>query len=442
MCHAICTVDTRLGDIARKQRRIRLTLGEILGQFLRFSLKEFSMDEWGERQLNSNKLIRFCMEYLLKNKITYKKIHSLCKLTWITNGADSENTSYLKSTKLPALSEIFDSDFINKDFKEIAEIISQKINKSVKEVKPIIEKHSGYTNFYKAYRNSSEKWIQKNFDEIQDLVKMGYNLKSDLEGEKIIKRISILPKIPKANNSQSMKPEYLLTPLIFSLDERLRFPLLNGNEGVKTLLRKLKVQNQSLLAQFKEVSQLIGQGDIKTSIDIDRLGGDLPEFVSINNLPPNRKKLKPRNLKNLDLKDEEDINVLKTSLTNTAKRLHNKMTNLLLEKFSMYSLHEGNRQENKFDVLVKNVPESKNDLLIEVKTSSEVANLRMALGQLFDYSRQLPNYENTYLSIFLPELPNKNGLEFLEFYEISLIWLEGETIYSNNKHFPFRYKKT
>ena len=64
---------------------------------------------------------------------------------------------------------------------------------------------------------------------------------------------------------------------------------------------------------------------------------------------------KEKDTKELSLKDECDVNVIKNSLSTSARRLHNTLTNLLVKKLSNYELHEGNSKENMFDVLVKNV---------------------------------------------------------------------------------------
>lgn len=78
------------------------------------------MDEWGNRELRTNKLVRLCAGYLLKRKITAQNIHGLCKLAWITSSYDPKNGSYIKSTKLPALSDVFEEDFLNYPYNGVA----------------------------------------------------------------------------------------------------------------------------------------------------------------------------------------------------------------------------------------------------------------------------------------------------------------------------------
>ena len=353
-------------------------------------------------------------------------------LTWITNSYDPKNGGYIKSTKLPALSKIFEEDFINSPYSKIGERIAELTGKGIGEVNELIYEGTGYTNFYKAYRLSSGNWISENIEKIIPLIRIGFNIRNDNEAESIAEAISNIPKIPKGNNATGkMAPESLLSPLFFSLDIRLRFPLINGNNGVTKILKQLKVHNLDFVTQFKAIVSLIGKGDIHTSIDIDCLGGELPNFVSINGEEPKRQKLTKKGDKELSLKDENDVLVIKKTLSTKAKRIHNKLTNLLFDKLSRFELHEGNSDENKFDVLVTNINLDSDDLLIEVKSSSDMPNVRMAVGQLMDYSRQLDNYENTYIAVLLPEKPDKNVIEFLIFYEIGIIWIENNEIYGS-----------
>lgn len=403
------------------------------------------MDQWGQRELRTSKLVRLCAGYLLCRKLSAENIYGLCRLTWITS-SDPKNRSYLRSTKLPAFSNIFKIDFLKLSDKNVVKKVSKLTGTEASDIKSFVDGETGYTNFYKAYRNSSKKWILQNLNKIAPLIRKGYSLKNDDEAEEIISVISKLPKIPKGNNSLGqMLPQNLLTPLFFSLDKRLRFPLINGNRGIIKLLKQLKVHDHSLIMQYRKIVSLIGKEDIKTSIDIDRLGGDLPDFVSIDGKAPRRKRLKEKGEKELNLQDEQDVLLIKKARKAKLKRRHNKMTNLLKKELPGYELHQGNSGENRFDVLIKNVNAKSRDLLIEVKSASTVSDVRMAVGQLMDYSRQLDNYKSTYRAVFIPKKPQSHVVDFLSFYKFYVMWIENtgesEQICSNNKNFPFVYKK-
>ncbi len=102
------------------------------------------MDEWGKRELRTNKLVRLCASYLLSKKITPTNIYGLCKLTWITK---NNNGAYI-STKLPALSDIFDVDFSDLTNKELTNEVANLTGKPISELKELIYRDTGYTNFY------------------------------------------------------------------------------------------------------------------------------------------------------------------------------------------------------------------------------------------------------------------------------------------------------
>jgi hypothetical protein len=58
--------------------------------------------------------------------------------------------------------------------------------------------------------------------------------------------------------------------------------------------------------------------------------------------------------------------------------------------------------------------------LIEAKASIERENLRTALGQLYDYKRNIPRRPS--LGILLPRKPAQAAVAFLEAYNIAVIW--------------------
>ena len=399
------------------------------------------MDEWGDRQLRTSRLIRICAAHLLRLRINAENVYGLCKLTWITNSFDATNGAYIKSTKIPGLSAAFSTNFLNTSIDRIAVEIVNITGEDAKAVKEVVLRGTGYTNFYKAYRNSAKHWLYDNFDKIKPLISQAYHLESDRQAERIMQVIADLPRIPKGKGATgNMAPEFLLTPLFFSLDPRLRFPLLNGNEGVAKLLKTLKVANRPLVDKFRTVVALIGQGDIKTSIDIDRLQGDLPEFVSFDGTPPRRKKLQAASPTALDLKDEDDIKVIRKNLEATARRLHNRLTNLLVNKLNGYQLHQGNSKENMFDVLVKSFRSNEQDLLIEVKSSAAIADVRMAIGQLMDYSRQLPNCKNTRLAVLLTEAPDGHVRDLLNYLGVICLWAKNDSICTESTEIPDSWK--
>lgn len=142
---------------------------------------------------------------------------------------------------------------------------------------------------------------------------------------------------------------------------------------------------------------------------------------------------KPIGGRTLSIKDENDVKVVQKSLNKGAKRVHNHITNKVLSILGgNYELQEGESNENRFDILVKNYDGQGNDLLVEVKSSTEIPDVRMAVGQLLDYSRQLKEWQDTKLAILLPEMPSQHVIDFLDFMKIGLIWMKNNELYSCN----------
>jgi len=68
------------------------------------------------------------------------------------------------------------------------------------------------------------------------------------------------------------------------------------------------------------------------------------------------------------------------------------------------------------------------DLLIEAKSSTDVAFCRMAVGQLLDYRRQLPGSAITDLAVLFSEVPGKHVLDFLGHVGVKALWFMGDKI--------------
>lgn len=300
-------------------------------------------ENWAERQRRTNQLVRIAADYVFTQKtVLPEQLYGLCKLTWITNNYDGNNPAYIKSTKIPALELICQKDFSDKAIVEVAEEISKILDKP--DANKLITAHTGFSNFYKAYRNSSSTWIEKNFKKLIPLFQEAFQLSSDEQGLELIKKVAKLPAIPKANNQdQGMHSEYLITPVFFALDSRIRFPIINGNKGVRDLLRQLKVTDASLEMQYSEMIKLYGTGGVNDAADLDQIGKDITDFIEISGKKPTKKLLASQPTTDgseLPLKDEFDLISLQEARTVTSKRLHNGLTNKIKSYLTNYTLLE------------------------------------------------------------------------------------------------------
>jgi hypothetical protein len=365
---------------------------------------------------------------------TAEQLYGLCKLTWITNSYEGNDAAYIRSTKIPALENVFQKSYSRWSLDEIAEDLALVVDN--KKIIPLVRAETGSTNFYGAFRNSAKEWIADNRRALVPLFKQAREISSDEEGLEIVRGIEKLPGIPKANNKHEvMRPEYLLTPTFFALDRRLRFPIINGNEGVRNLLRKMKLTNSTLTEQYQSMVNLYGRGGIKDAADLDQVGRNLPDYFQIGASLPKKKLLgkKPTETgRELPLKDESDIESLQKARSRVNKRKHNKMTNDLRAALSAYSLSEGADKSIMYDVMIENYNGEKDDLLIEVKSSTESAHIRMAVGQLYDYWFLLNGgVDPPHLAVLLPSEPNEEIQKMLKWLDVGLLWFSGGKLATN-----------
>ena len=191
-------------------------------------------EEWAERERRTNRLVRAVAAYVLDDiSVSPGQLYGLCKLTWITKSFDERDAAYIKSTKIPALGNIFNEDYADASLEMVAADLFKTLgNESIRE---LVLGNTGFTNFYGAYRNSARTWIENHFSSLLSPFQRAFRLETDDDGLNLIWSISKLPRVPNAAADVRLKaPEHLLTPVFFAVDSRLRFPLINGNKGVQS----------------------------------------------------------------------------------------------------------------------------------------------------------------------------------------------------------------
>ncbi|EHA1126886.1 hypothetical protein FG475_17450 [Vibrio navarrensis] len=388
---------------------------------------------WTERQRRTNKLVRIIAQYVFeRGNVQAIHLYGLSRLTWISKSNAPENTSYISSVKIPALSDIFGFNFKNMTLEAIEQIIVDKSGKA--ELSGLITAHTGFTKFYNAYRNSARLWVENNFDLLLPMYKKSLFTQSPNDRIELINSISQLERIPlKDNSSKSMGVEHFLTPTFFALDPDILFPLINGSDGVKALLKKLNVRQKNLRVQYDAMVKLINTNGIDDAADLDQINQDMVDFLSLKGKPAAKGLLKPRVKEDeaLNLKDDDDIVSLYAARQITQKRIHNKLTNQLTLTLSDFTLTEGKDKSCMYDVMVKKF-DGKSDLLIEAKSSVEHAHLRMAIGQLFDYSFSLENHDKRKLAILLPSKPDEKKIELFDWLNIGCLWFDSEHLLTSS----------
>jgi len=387
-------------------------------------------EKWAERQRRTNQLARILGIHLQSQEtITPRQLYGLSKLSWITSSYADDDAGYIQSTKIPALGDIFEEDFSSYSLNDVAAEVSNRLDSEL--AGSLTLQHTGFTNFYKAYRNSVCTWIEENHARLLPMYYAALQATKSADRLKIVQAIQELPGISKANHEeQRMRPEYFLTPAFFTLDSKIKFPLINGNAGVKKLLDALEVKDSGLVEQYQAMVGLYGTGGINDAADLDQVGRDLPDFLTTDSRRATKQLLRPKPIEGnttLPLKDEADVESIRKSGSVAQRRIHNQLTNLLRSQLSAYTLLEGRDPACMFDVLVKKY-DAQADLLIEVKSSIEVANVRMAIGQLLDYRMRLNATPEPHLAILLPARPEEEVIDLLVLLEIGLLWFEADLI--------------
>ncbi|MBK7930528.1 MAG: hypothetical protein IPJ98_24570 [Bryobacterales bacterium] len=198
------------------------------------------------------------------------------------------------------------------------------------------------------------------------------------------------------------------------------------NKRTTRMLAAIGEKNDS--AGAVALSRLIGMNGIRHSFDLD-------VYSQTAVLPgvKKQKSLLPRlqGLRDVGLKSETDsIGLIASNRIRIAKK-HNQLTNRLREW--LLWRHQVPK-ESKFDALILDWRQGRH-LLIEAKTASTGpggrAQLRQAIGQLFDYrhtySGKLPPGKID-LAVLLPSKPSEDVLALLGSLDIGVLWFEGKDL--------------
>ena len=390
-------------------------------------------DMWAVRESRTHRLIRGITEKLItQNRLTPEAITGLCYLTWITKGSGKDyGHGYIKKCKLPGLQLILGTND-SLDLTNSAKRLRDELGID-HDIVDLIQEETGFTNYYTAFRPQVISWIKKNINIIEDIVRKGFVLTSDVEGREIITVVENLDRIPLLRGNRTGDPAKVLTPLLFCLDPRQRFPVINN--GIKSILRYLGVENLSLSEKYSKLMTLYERDDIQNAIDIDRMG----ELDEDDMDDESEKMYSLRTADRLyELKDEEDVSVIGQAQGKEYKRIHNELTNAFSKLLPpQLMLFEGTEKSILFDLLIESY-HNERDLLIEAKGSMQIAEIRLAIGQLIDYRRRryepgVSGIDMVDLAILLPEKPDDDISELLGLVGIHILWLEANRIRCSDK---------
>jgi hypothetical protein len=383
--------------------------------------------EWAARERRTNRLVRAIAQHIFARGLEGDDLFHLSRLTWITKSHTGDKSSYVRSLKLPALRHLFRSNYPT--LEEAADAIARDLRRP--EMRDLVLLHTGITNIYNAYRNSSSTWMNAHKERIESLFRAAYAADTDADRVSLSDHFRDLPLIPAPPGKRkgALHSEYLLTPVCFALDRDIRFPILNGQQTVRKLLKLSNVHGADLGSQIRAMINWIGSDEISDAADLDCLEGS-----SVPREPRKQgHELKSKSTlgRDLPLKDENDVEVIRAALTETRRRRHNELTNELKNRLDgKYRLTEGNRPSALFDACIANYNGASESLLVEVKSSIEDADIRMAIGQLHAYWFAEMGDQKPHIAVLLPSKPNRQAVNLLHWCNVGLLWFAADGLHT------------
>jgi len=375
-----------------------------------------SQSKWYQKERDTEALIKAVVAVRPASGLSGEDIWCLIRLTWVTVGSAD---SHWQQLKIPAIAHLL------KKSADPAEDLASAIA-SMRLPGPIASaasKPTGMVNAYRAYRNSLLDWCNGNNAVLRRIIASAQNLGTNDQARfDLASRIEALTAVPTPNGLRHMAAANLITPLIACLDPKLRFPIVNGELGVKRRLDKLDLSNGSLEDKVRGLTGIIGKFGILDAFALDVMSDEQIDKIR-KRTPPATKALavgsKGTALPQFDDAERKAIVLARTLLY---RQRHNTMTNALGTLLPELKMTQGDRQECRFDVLISNYDAGARDLLIEAKPDPDSGSLRIAIGQLLDYRRFLPHQAGTDLAILTITRPPKEYMELLQDLQITALW--------------------
>lgn len=358
-------------------------------------------------------LVQYCYRRKCSGtRLSADKAHALCMLTWLPS---------LRSTKLPALWRLWNRRDVYDAITAIPML--RKIGFEERIVR-LASRTTGFVNYYHAYRNSSLGWLRKNLAPVSRILAMAASLSTDEQAHRLADLIESLPRVPKPTTSVgSSMPGSLLTPLVACLDPRRRFPIVNKASHVIGLQSKLGILESSLSQKCDAITDLIGREGMRDAFMIDAASTRLAKHKHLQNPGVFNARLRSPN-RPISKKDESGYKIRGREESEKGARLHNAMTNRMTAicRRLTYVVLEGKDPFN-YDMLIEDPSGDRQSVLVETKSSSDRADIRLAIGQLLDYrrafSRQRPE-----LVILLPAKPQPDDIDLLSSVDIGVLWFQ------------------
>jgi hypothetical protein len=379
--------------------------------------------EWYQTEKNTAALIGAVIGSRDIQTFSGDDLWNLLRLTWITVHRDEPTPDHWKGLKVPALAHLFGREpVILDDLKVTIDSLGLP-----PPVTAAARKTTGLVNFRNVWRNSCRNWCSANRKALIEILSKAHVLSpNDHARFSLAAKIEALPGIPSPNGANHVGAAAALTPVVACLDPSSRFPIVNGRESVRDLLRALALSNGDLERQATGLINLIGQFGIEDAFMLDALAQEIAAHVP-SSLATEEGTPGDEEGGDLPYLDEDERSATIKSQTIQYRNRHNKMTNRLKFLFPNHTLKPGKQAHCRYDVLMQNYDGSSRDLLIEAKPDPDRGAIRIAIGQLLDYRRHLPNRLATDLAMLTIVQPPQPYIELLFDLQISALWFTDKT---------------
>jgi hypothetical protein len=286
----------------------------------------------------------------------------------------------------------------------------------------LLRHHTGFVAYYPVYRPATLRFITKYTDAIFATFSISASRKT-VSIDKTRRVVDGLLRLGRIRGPRgSISPLNGLSATMACLDPKRRVPVIN--KRVEPILRNLGERADS------HGAVVLGAWIDKNKVGVKH-AFDLDVYANTTNFPSGPK-LRPigmiRNPREIGIKSELASAAKIAAATVKIRKRHNMLTN----RFLKYVTGQYKIQEADFDLMLANWRPGRH-LLIEAKTASAGpggrAQLRQAIGQLFDYRfTYLPPSSRIDLAVLLPSKPADGVIKLLASLKIKTLWFKGKRL--------------
>jgi hypothetical protein len=282
----------------------------------------------------------------------------------------------------------------------------------------LVRMHTGITHYRPALRPATLKFVKQHAKPIAAAFEL-VSSKRVVSAQKIKRAVDMIASLGDITiHRRRVSPLNCITPTLACLDPARRFPIMNAR--TQLLLRAIGEKQDSNGAL--ELHKLIGRNDVKNALELDAYAY-FEDFSKLTR-QPGRLSLPLGPFASVGLKSEVAswARIVKNQIQ--MRKQHNRLTNQFINDLKWRRIVA---RESKFDAVILDWKKGRH-LLIEAKTASEGpggrAQIRQAIGQLFDYRLSYFAHKKVDLAVLLPSKPSDYVQSLLATLGIEVLWFE------------------